>query len=361
MNDSAIRPGPSCNQPCRPTGPEAVITASGAVEWDAQGPSAAAAPPAPAASWTPGSARLKFLLGEVPLGSVSFPSLILDVHFTALVGGPPEPALPFDRFPPRIAVLKVPSYPVPERLPRLSLLPGAIRYVPSQYQRHYVDLGGTFDAYLGKFSSKSRSTLRRKVRKFAEASGGEIRWREFRRPEEMENFHRLAREVSCRTYQERLLKSGLPELDRFQRELAACPSARGYLLFYGDRSIAYMFCPERNGNLLYQYVGYDPDFQQWSPGTVLLYLAIESLFTEGRYRTFDFTEGEGPHKEFFANNSMLCADIYYFRRGPLHLLLLGAHTGLHASSRALVRALDRVGLKDRIKKIVRAKSQNDAT
>jgi hypothetical protein len=315
-------------------------------------PGAVAAP----LPWVTGATRLKFLLGEVPLGAVTFPCLTLDAYVTDLLGGPPEPILLFDRFPPAVAVLKAPSYPVPARLPRLSRLPGMIRYVPSQYRRYYVDLAGTFDAYLGRFSSKTRATLRRKVRKFAEISGGEIDWREFLGAEGLDEFHRLAVEVSRRTYQERLLQAGLPPRDRFQQILATSPGARGYLLFVRERPVAYMFCPERSGNLLYQNVGYDPEYQHGNPGTVLLYLVLERLFAEGRHRAFDFTEGEGPHKEFFANQNVFCADIYYFRDTVRHWLLVTAHTGLYVGSRTLARTLGRAGLKDRIKKLVRARS-----
>jgi CelD/BcsL family acetyltransferase involved in cellulose biosynthesis len=305
-------------------------------------------------------ARLKFLAGEIPLGSLSFPSVELDGPFDAREGAEAGPAPPFDRFPDGVEVVKVPSLPISERLPRLTLLPGCIRYVPAQYRRFVVDLRGlTFEDYLGKFSSKSRANLRKKVRRFAEHSGGAVAWREFRRPEEMAEFHRLARRVSERTYQERLLRSGLPDGAEFLGDLqrrAALDQVRGYLLSHGDRPVAYLHCPARGEDLLYAHVGHDPEYNPWSPGTVLIYHALERLFAEGRFRLLDFTEGEGEHKAFFATRGVLCADVYYFRRRPRHLAVLGLHSGLQVSSRAAAGLLDAIGLKRRVKKLLRARS-----
>ena len=332
------------------------LETTGDVQPDIQGcPGAAIELDSTRSDWLARPRRLAFRLGEVCVGTVTLPSLTLDTHFMRLAGGPPEPALPFERFPVGLEVVIAASYPVPERLPRLSILPGAIRYAPFQYQRRYVDLTESFETYLARFSSKSRATLRKKVRKFAEFSGGQIGWRSFEAGA-AEEFHGHAFEVSEKTYQARLLDSGLPEIGRFRKDLAHYADARGYLLFHGDKPIAYIYCPVQDGNLLYQCVGYDPDYEQWSPGTVLQHLVLESLFAEGRFQTFDFTEGEGAHKEFFANRSALCADIFYFRKTFKNLLIAGLHAGLGTVSLGSTRLLDRLGMKTRVKKLIRSRA-----
>jgi hypothetical protein len=201
--------------------------------------------------------------------------------------------------------------------------------------------------------------LRRKLRKFEEFSGGGIEWREFQ-PPTMDEFHRLAYDLSERTYQARLLRSGLPALDQFRRIVSECRDARGYILLHAAKAIAYIFCPVHDGNLSYDCVGFDPDYHQWSPGTVLQYLALQSLFAERRFRCFDFTEGEGAHKQFFGNRSVLCADILYFRKTARNFLLIYLHSGLAMISRAIVGALDRLGLKARIKKLIRSKAKPES-
>ena len=307
--------------------------------------------------WVETSTALKFRLGELTLFSVRLPCLALTTHFTHLGSDPLQPRPPFERLASGIEAAVIRSHPIKAALPRLSLLPEAIRYVPAQYLRYYTNLDGTFDAYLKGFSSKSRSTLQRKIRKFAEVSGGRVSWRQFTLAGEMQEFHGLARAVSRNTYQERLLHAGLPDDPGFVRtsqEKAAAGTARGYILFLGPKPVAYLFCPIVERVLLYEYVGYDPEYQHLSPGTVLQYLVLERIMTEGGFTMFDFTEGEGQHKEFFSTHSVRCADLYYFRPTMRNRLLLSLHAYTDALSDGAVALLHRLGLKTRIKKLLRA-------
>jgi hypothetical protein len=300
--------------------------------------------------------ELKYLLGEFRLFSISFPAARLDMHFSRLLSSPVDALAALREFPERIELAVVRSQPTEKPLPRFSLLPEAIRYVPAHYDRYTLSLEGSFEDYLKRFSAKTRSTLTRKLRRFADFSGEKIHWRAFGSREEMADFRILARQVSGKTYQERLLHEGLPEDDNFwQRvaDLADRNSARGYILFHAQRPIAYLFCPAEDGFLLYRYLGYDPEFRRWSPGTVLLCLALESLFAEQAFRAFDFFEGGGDYKRLFSTESTQCADVYFFRRTPRNLFLLALHSGLFGLSRFLVNVLDLAGVKRRVKSFFR--------
>ena len=172
----------------------------------------------------------------------------------------------------------------------------------------------------------------------------------------MEEFHRLAREISAKTYQERLLDAGLPADGSYLEILQALASldrVRAFILFHQDVPSAYLCCPAVDDSLLYEYVGYDPQFAHLSPGTVLQYVAFESLFAENRFKIFDFTEAEGAHKAFFATQSLLCADIYFFRRTLRNLALVYFHDALLRLSAALVQLLDRIGAKTYLKNLIR--------
>ena len=56
-------------------------------------------------------------------------------------------------------------------------------FVRQRYRRAFTALDQTFEAFLAAFSAKSRSTLKRKLRRFAERSGGAIDLRCYRREE----------------------------------------------------------------------------------------------------------------------------------------------------------------------------------
>lgn len=308
-------------------------------------------------SWVVKTTRLKFTIGEFCLFSTYFPALVLDIHFAKLPRDLEEPLPPPGAFTSKVRAALVPSHPIVTPLPRFTVTRHYIRYVPSRYRRYYVDLSGSFSDYLNKFSPKTRSTLLRKVRRFGELSGGEISWREYSHAGEMEEFYQMARDVSAKTYQEKLLDSGFPASSSFRQEildLASHDLARGYILFCRGRPIAYMFCRVDEHVILYDYVGYDPEYGRWSVGTVLQYRVLEKLFGEGRFRLFDFAEGEGSHKEFFSTGSTQCSDIYYFRRTVRDIIMLATHTAVVAVSRSLGRVLDLLQVKARIKKLFRS-------
>lgn len=227
-----------------------------------------------------------------------------------------------------------------------------LRYTLQRFPRYYIEMESQdFEAYKAKFSGKTRSTLSRKVRKFAEHCGGELRWERFTRPEELERFWRLAREVSAKTYQERLLDAGLPDDDAYRADaaaLAAQDNLRAYLLFDGERPVSYLFCPIRDGVVVYAYLGYDPEYQRHSVGTVLQWQALESLFAEGRFRFFDFTEGESEHKRLFATGHVECANVALLTPTPMHRLLVASHRAFNRLAEALGRWLERHDLKARV-------------
>jgi len=223
--------------------------------------------------------------------------------------------------------------------------PGWLVGARSDYARHYICLDGSYEDYLAQFSGKTRSTLRRKARKFAEADGGTLDLRCYRTPEEVREFMQLVRPLNESTYQTRLLGVGLPTDEEAEQEairLAEQDALRAFLLFLHGQPVAYLYLPARDETLLYLYLGYAPDHANLSPGTVLQLAALEQLFAEGRFRYFDFTEGSGAHKAKFGTHSIDCCSFILLRPTLANRLLLGslnAFDGAVATARTLVEKL----------------------
>ena len=138
----------------------------------------------------------------------------------------------------------------------------------------------------------------------------------YRTAEDMEAFYEQARAVSALTYQERLLRAGLPEGPEElaeMRALAARDQARGWLLWLDGRPISYLYAPAEGETLLYAFLGYDPAFAALSPGNVLQLEVMRQLMDERRFRRFDFAEGEGRHKALFATGAVDCVDLLLLR------------------------------------------------
>jgi CelD/BcsL family acetyltransferase involved in cellulose biosynthesis len=245
------------------------------------------------------------------------------------------------------------SQPVPQPLPRVAIAHNAIRYVARQYERYTVSTTGRFDDYVQRLSSKTRQTLRRKVRRYCEHVGSARPWRQFASAVELGEFYHLARQVSARTYQERLLGAGLPPRTEFVERVHAAGAARGYVLFAGSAPVAFLFTPIDDGRAVYTSLGYDPAYARWSPGAVLQYFAIASMFDDPDVAILDFAEGEGQHKATFATGSARCADIYYFRLNIRSVAAIAVHLMLSGADRALVRALQRLRLKSHVRRMVR--------
>jgi len=222
---------------------------------------------------------------------------------------------------------------------------GLRAFVRQSYPRHYADLGQSFDAYLGTFSAKSRSGLKRKRRKLEERSGGALDLRSYRSPAEMAAFYREARAVSALTYQERLLDAGLPEDSLPQMQaLAAADAARAWLLYLDGRAISYLYAPAEGSTLRYAYLGYDPALADLSPGTVLQLEAMRMLMEEGRFRWFDFTEGDGQHKRQFATGAVPSLDLLLLRPSLANIAAVRALGGFDAAVAGAKQIVGRFGL-----------------
>lgn len=225
--------------------------------------------------------------------------------------------------------------------------PGFRAFVRQRYGRSYASLDQSFEDYLAGFSSKSRSTLKRKQRRLAERSGGALDIRLYRTPAEIDDFYRHARAVSATTYQEKLLDAGLPEggeaLAAMLR-LAAADAVRAWLLFVDGRPVSYLYAPADGETLIYAYLGYDPEFGELSPGTVLQLEAMRQLMEERRFRLFDFTEGDGQHKRRFGTGTVECADLLLLRPGLANLLVGQTLNGFDAAVGTAKAAVRRLGL-----------------
>jgi CelD/BcsL family acetyltransferase involved in cellulose biosynthesis len=307
--------------------------------------------------WQPAEISLAYRLGEIGLFSARLKGFANRTHFTRTepYAVLPDPQAESGE---NADFYFYPTYPVAFEPVPIATTGDWLVYTPYDFDNYFIDLKaiGSFDAYLKQFSSKSRSTLLRKVRKFEEASGGEISWRTFNQPEQMDEFFSLALPLSDATYQSRLLDSGLPRGPGFieqAKTLAAGGGVRAFILFLNTKPVAYVFCFSNEGIVTYDYVGYDPSASNLSPGTILQFLILRSLFADPECSIFDFTEGEGAQKQFFGTASRRCAKSYFLRRSLKNVCLVRLHHGLNKFVEGIGALLDRFEIKARVRALIR--------
>ena len=267
---------------------------------------------------------VRFVVGSRQLFAVPRRLLAVSHSLDRLVAGQPAPLPDLPPDADGYRVLSAPAGAIGPMLEsRPDLVPGGLQH----YRRHYIAMDGGFDQYMAGFSGKTRSTLRRKQRKFAQADGGQLDIREYRGTAGLDAFLEAALPLSRRTYQGKYLDAGLPEGVEDLNALRAAASEdrlRCFILYLAGEPASYLCLPVEGRTLVYAWLGYDPETAHLSAGTVLQLAALERLFAEERFDFFDFTEGEGPHKALFGTASIEAASVLLLRRRATNRALLGA-------------------------------------
>jgi CelD/BcsL family acetyltransferase involved in cellulose biosynthesis len=224
--------------------------------------------------------------------------------------------------------LVVSAMPVGKSFATMCFDRGALRYAARYGDRYVIDLQGSFAEYLSKFSRKSRHELKRTVRRFGEERSGTAHIVEYRTPSEISAFREIAIRISHRSYK---VQTGLgfDESESFARRLESDASrgmVRGFVLMLNDEPAPYGFCRIEHDVIVYKHNGYDEQFARRSPGTVLFYLMIETLFREGKFRLLDFDGMEYyAYKEFFATRAINCARVFWFQPRLPEIFLFTTH------------------------------------
>ena len=248
------------------------------------------------------------------------------------------------------------SYALLRPLPTFKMLKDTILYTQRHYNRYSVDLNGTFEEYTRKFKARTRQRIRNRINKFRKHCNGEMHFKCCQTVEEFEAFYPLALSISKKTYQHRLHESGLTEdeqdIEEYRR-LAVNGNVRGFLLFDNDKPVAYKFLTIRNHVALSEILGYDPEYAKLAVGTILEWLSLEHLFADENLTLLDFGFGEDEYKQFFGTESQLAADIFIFNKTFRNLCLVTTHLSLSRIVYLSGQLLDKIGLKRRIKRMIR--------
>lgn len=301
----------------------------------------------------PVASQIRFLLGDRQILAPQRMLVPIGYGLDAILDNAPLPAAPL---PAHADGYRLQSVPVSLLQGLGRDFAGLIASPPQLYARHYIDMALGHDGYLAQFSSKTRTTLKRKMRKLADASGGALDIRSYHRPDQVDAFFDAALPLSEQTYQARLLDAGLPDDAAFRekaRALAEADDLRAYVLFVHGRPAAYLYLPVVRDVLIYAYLGYDQAIAPLSPGTVLQMHALEELFAEQRFRYFDFTEGDGAHKALFGTHQVACASVLLLKPTLANRALLAGQQGFNAAVEGTGAWLESIGAKAKIRKLLR--------
>lgn len=214
---------------------------------------------------------------------------------------------------------------------------------PNEPQRRLkIELPETHDDYWAAFKSKTRSTLRRKLRQF-----GECRLERISHPDQVAHFIEQAQRISRNTWQYELLGERIrnddAELAQFTF-LATEGALRSYLLWKDDEPLSFLYATQHNGVLNYEEVGYDRRFRKQAPGQMLMMKVLEELYEDDPPRVFDFGGGDAEYKRTFGNLETESGNIWLLRPGLRSRMIVAYLTGRRIFGRNLRCLLAKCGL-----------------
>lgn len=304
-------------------------------------------------NWVPAKISYQCFFGELRIYNITLDALKSSPNIFEIESQIPVPLKTSDK-----VVSHSYSLPCDENLKAgIKIKDGYIQHVVSVYRHFFVSTSAGFDDYLSRFKGKTLNSLKRKLKKVEKSNREKESCVCFQFENDVEIFLDIAKSISEKSYQEKLLGRSLPTGDEFiikLKSLAASGNFRGYILYAEDTPIAYNLCPiYGDGIMLYDYTGYDPEYSRYSAGTVLQYNIIEQCFSDPNIHAYDLCTGEGKHKEFFANGSTPCCDVYFFPVNARFFLLVYSRYLIESSAKLLIGIMDKAGIKNRIKTFIR--------
>ncbi len=198
--------------------------------------------------------------------------------------------------------------------------------LPAPQGHESLTIPDSIDVVYRLMSRDRRKHTKASVKKLQLNQIGEPRLMCYRATAELDRIFHDAEEIARKTYQ-RGLGAGFIDNPIVRARLALGAQKgwlRAYLLYLGDRPCAFWIGMLYHGTFVSEYMGYDPEFRQYSPGMVLIMRVIEGFCNRkdgDTVKELDFGLGHAEYKEALCSRNWLEAVVYIFSPTPKGLLL----------------------------------------
>ncbi len=211
----------------------------------------------------------------------------------------------------------------------------------------FTSLEGSWDTYHASLGKNLRADVGRRLRRLREAGDFALELHDGSERLDALLDEGFAVEASGWKGAEGTAIVSRPETRVFYTEAARWAAGQGVLqlafLRLDGAAIAFHLNLVAEGVHYHVKGGYDPAYQQFSPGKVLHRLLLERAFSEG-LRRYDFLGADEPYKLQWANDARELVLVQAFRNSPAGLV---AHAA-HAYARPLVKRI--LALRDRLRR-----------
>lgn len=214
------------------------------------------------------------------------------------------------------------------------------------------------DEYLSSMKRKVRYNIKRSVKQMSDAFDGNIKLKEYRQECDVEDLLTNVNSIFKKCWQSHVMgyydrdSSVQIENKKFQAKNAWL---RCFVLECNNSPVAFVIGSQFNGYFEYEETGFDPDYSKHSPGTVMTYLLIESLFNENKPRLINFGYGENVYKKVFGNHCYTAFNILACHKSSKFNRLLNIQKILNKIYSIISKSLVKLNLDKYIRKILKKK------
>ena len=203
--------------------------------------------------------------------------------------------------------------------------------IPGSGLVHALTVATTFEDYLGThFNSKQRSNMKRRL-KLLGKEVGTVRLQGYGAPDEVAPFLAAARPVSEASWQFAAVGAHFDAGEDWERklgDLARRGLLRSYVLFAGERAVAFVLGYQYAGVYYHVKTGYDRSLAKLAPGIGILYLLLEEI---GKLPfKINFMFGDAEYKQEFGNLHQRSDELILLRRTARNLVRWSSHAAFRA-------------------------------
>ena len=229
---------------------------------------------------------------------------------------------------------------------------------PIKHHFHYFDVN--YDSFLRKFKKQTRRTIKRKLKNVRHTFGSKLFIREYDSLDSVESFLDASNIISVKTYQAKLFGEVVEnsyEMRKLLLSYARYGYFRSFILWIDQLPISFLLGFQTpDGVYEHAIMGYDPDWSRYSPGFCCNILLLKRLYKSNTPNFIDFGQGTNQLKQILGNRETETISPILLPKSPYGKLIYSLYSFSEATNRFIVKRLDDLGLKNRLKNYFRKRS-----
>jgi hypothetical protein len=235
-------------------------------------------------------------------------------------------------------------------------------YFPAFNDHWVMRLPDTYAELLRQKSSHIRNNIKRNSKRLQNTLGNGITVKHFRNPNDLEFVLGEIETIARKTYHRGLQVGFVNDDETRQRmtQYANQGQLRVYILYAGEKPIAFWTGFLRRRTFFTWTTGYDSDHSEARPGLFLLQRLFEGLCNEKVADELDFGSGDADYKRDWGDQNRRQVSVFVFAPTLRGAFLNMLRTPLIASSNVARWSLNKTGLLQGVKKIWRSRLSRQA-